>query len=203
MQNTKKVIGILGAIGSGKSTVARYFARLGCAVIDADRIAHEVLEEEEVKENVIRLFGKAVIDTSGRVNRAALGKLVFEDRTALDQLNSLIHPRVMAEVERRIAEYKDAKGVKAVVLDVPLLAEAGGADLCNVLIFVDADEAVRRERIKKSGKFDVNELKKRENFQISLDIKRKIADYSIRNNSENSDVAEQVAQLFSIITGNR
>lgn len=203
MAKKKKVIGLLGGIGAGKSTVAECFARLGCGVIDADEAAHGVLEESEVKEAVVLLFGPRILDALGRVDRAALGRIVFGDGEALERLNGLIHPRVMAEVERRIGEYQTAEGVKAVVLDVPLLAEAGGTELCDALIFVEAEEAIRRERVRKSGKFDVDELKKRENFQISLDTKREIADYIIRNNSGNSDVAEQVAQLFSIITGKR
>lgn len=175
------------------------FARLGCVVIEADGIAHRLLEEADVKESIVRLFGGGILDSSGRVDRAALGRKVFSDAAALEKLNALIHPRVMAEVERQIGIYQADGAVQAIVLDVPLLAEVGRTDLCDVLVFVEADEAIRRQRAKKNGKFDENELKKRENFQISLDTKREIADYIIYNNSDNSDVAEQVAQLFSSI----
>lgn len=199
MLKHKKIIGVLGGIGAGKSTVAECFARLGCVVIEADGIAHRLLEEADVKESIVRLFGGGILDSSGRVDRAALGRKVFSDAAALEKLNALIHPRVMAEVERQIGIYQADGAVQAIVLDVPLLAEVGRTDLCDVLVFVEADEAIRRQRAKKNGKFDENELKKRENFQISLDTKREIADYIIYNNSDNSDVAEQVAQLFSSI----
>lgn len=193
------MIGVLGGIGAGKSTVAGCFAKLGCAVIDADRVAHGVLEEAEIQASIVQIFGTGVLGSSGRVDRAALGRVVFADGAALDQLNRLIHPKVMAQVEQLIAACHRDTAVPAIVLDVPLLAEVGRLDLCDVLVFVEAEDAIRRQRVRKSGKFDENELKKRENFQISLDTKRKIADYTICNNSDNSDVAEQVAHLFSII----
>jgi dephospho-CoA kinase len=203
MSERKRVIGLLGGIAAGKSTVAGCFARLGCAVIEADRTAHGVMEEAEVKEAIVREFGAGVLDASGRVDRKAMSQVVFSDGSALARLNGLIHPRVMAEVERLIGVYQAEEGVEAIVLDVPLLAEVGRLDLCDVLVFVEAEEAIRVERLRKNGKFDADELKKRENFQISLDKKKRLAHYTICNNSENSDVAEQVAILFSTIKGNK
>jgi dephospho-CoA kinase len=203
MDSEKKVIGLLGGIASGKSTVAGCFSQLGCAVIEADLFARYLLQRPDIKEEVSRVFGGDVLGPNGQVDRKSLARVVFNDETALSRLNALIHPHVMAEVERLIAFYKTDASAKAIVLDVPLLAEVGRLELCDVLVFVAADEAVRRERLRKSGKFDENELKKREKFQISLDKKQKLAHYSICNNSDESDVAEQVAQLFSTITGNR
>lgn len=197
----KKVIGLLGGIGSGKSTAATCFARLGCAVIEADATAHRILEEEDVKDAIRAIFGAGVLDASGRVNRAVLGRIVFADVAALEKLNGLIHPPVMAEVERQIEAYQAAGTVRAIVLDVPLLAEVGRTDLCDVLVFVQADQNVRRQRVRNSGKFDENEMDKRENFQISLDTKRQMADYIVFNNSDESELAEQVAQLLSTVTG--
>jgi dephospho-CoA kinase len=203
MEQKKTVIGILGGIASGKSTVARLLGRHGCAVIEADPIAHQLLEKPEIKDQLVGLFGQHILDENGRVNRAALAHLVFSDASALNRLNALIHPPVMAEIERQIAAYQHDPTVSAIVLDVPLLAEAGGLDLCDVLVFVDADRPVRLERLKKSGKFDENELKKREKFQISLDKKKQLAHYSVSNNSGDSDLAGQVAQLFSTIIGSK
>lgn len=203
MNKKKKVIGILGAIASGKSTVAKHFAALGCAVIDADVLAHKVLQEPEVKEKIKSIFGSGVFDKNGDIIRKSLAGVVFSDEIMLNRLNALIHPRVMAQIERLIDLYRKDKAVKAIVLDVPLLAEVGRLELCDVLVFVEANEQNRLDRFKKSGKFDENELKKREKFQISLDKKQKLAHYTICNNSDDSDVAEQVAQLFSTITDNR
>lgn len=203
MAAKKPVIGLLGAIASGKSTVAKHFGRLGCAVIEADRLAHNMLEKKDLKDCISSYFGAAVLTPSGQIDRRSLGRVVFSDPAALKWLEALIHPPVMAEVERLIDAYQADKRVQAIVLDMPLLAEAGRLDLCDVIVFVEADLAVRRERLRKSGKFDENELKKRENFQISLDKKKNLAHYILCNNSDESDMAGQVAQLFSIITGSR
>lgn len=202
MPEPQKIIGIIGGIASGKSTVAGCFAQLGCAVIEADKLAHVALHEEDIKEQVIRLFGNGILDAKGQIDRKSLSRIVFKDKAALGKLNALIHPRVMAEVKRLMGVYRQNSQVKAVVLDVPLLAEAGGLAMCDAVIFVEADEKIRLDRLRKSGKFDENELKKRENFQISLDKKKRLAHYIVSNNSDASDVAGQVAQLFSSITSN-
>ena len=203
MTEKKMVIGILGGIASGKTTVARCFEPLGCAVIEADKLAHEILQEPDTKEQIISLFGDGVIDADGRVNRKSLAKVAFSDYHALKRLDELVQPKVMVQVGALIDHYQQDGAVKAIVLDAPLLAEVDRLDCCDVLVFVEASEQIRLERLKKSGKFDENELKKRENFQISLDKKRKIAHYVVRNNSDLSDVAEQVAQLFSTLTSNK
>ncbi len=203
MAKKKPVIGILGGIASGKSTVARHFGQLGCAVIEADAIAHEVLQKDEVKDNIVRDFGPDVLDGCGRLDRKSLARIVFENPAALDRLNRLIHPPVMDEVQRRIAAYQQDPTVAAVVLDVPLLAEVGRLDLCDAAVFVEADEVIRLKRLQKKGNFDEKDLKKREKFQISLDKKKKLANYSVCNNSDQSDLAEQVAGLFSTIISGR
>ena len=203
MTKKKMVIGILGGIASGKSTVAHCFERLGCAVVDADELAHGIQQETDTKEKIIHLFGGDVVDAEGRVDRKLLAGIAFRDSASLERLNALIHPKVIARMEGLIEMYQRDEAVKAIVLDVPLLIEVGRLDCCDVLVFVETDDKIRSQRLRKSGKFDENELKKRENFQISLDKKREIAHYTVRNNSDLADVAEQVAQLFSIITGNR
>lgn len=198
--NNKKVIGILGGVGSGKSTVTGQFASLGCAVIDADRIAHDVLGLPEVVEAVCERFGESVLDADGGVDRAVLGRLVFEDTEGLAFLNALIHPRVLSRCEALMAASQAKPEVRAIVLDLPLLVEVGWEKKCDFLIFVACDFEKRLKRASKNGKFDANQLKKREKCQISLDKKREIAHYTINNNSDISDVAEQIAQLFSSIT---
>ncbi len=196
----KPAIGILGGVGCGKSTVADCFARLGCAVIDADGLAHEVLRDREVAGAVIERFGLNVLGAGGAVDRAALGRRVFGCPEDLAFLNGVIHPRVLARCEALMEHYQGDSGVAAIVLDMPLLVEVGWEKRCDFLVFVDCEEAKRAERVAKNGKIDVNELKKREKCQISLDKKKQIAHYSVHNNSDISDVAEQIAQLFSSIT---
>lgn len=199
MTNKKMIIGILGGVGSGKSVVSRAFGELGCGIVDADRIAHEVLDLPEVVAAVVDRFGASVQGDSGTVNRSALGQLVFDDPAGLAFLNGLVHPRVLERCEGLIERYQGDPDIAAIVLDMPLLVEVGWEKKCDFLVFVECDLEKRLARASKNGKIDRNQLKKREKCQISLDKKRHIAHYRVHNNSEISDVTEQVAQLFSSI----
>ena len=197
----KPVIGILGGIGSGKSTVAAEFAKSGCKVIDADKIAHELLDSKSVKEKIVGLFGESVLDSSGRIEHKKLAGVVFASGDKLASLNGVIHPLVLARAEELIEQYNRQNQVKAIVLDMPLLVEVGWAKRCDRLIFVDCEQEIRAERAKKKD-FDKNQIKIRENFQISLDNKESLADNTVENNSDFSALVRQVADIFSDIMNN-
>jgi len=198
----KPVIGILGGICSGKSTVAAEFAKLGCKVIDADEIAKKLIEKRNIKKKIAASFGQTILNSQGRINRRKLAGVVFSDGNKLSLLNSIVHPLVLARTEQLIKRYSRQKRTKTIVLDMPLLAEAGWANRCNRLIFVDCKQKLRLKRAKKKGIFNSNQLKKRENFQISLDNKAKLSDNTVNNNSGFRALAKQVADIFSCIADN-
>ena len=203
----KPIIGIIGGMASGKSTVAAELAKLGCKVIDADKIAHELLDRTAVKKKIIGLFGRTILDSTGKIDRRKLAGVVFDDAGKLLSLNGIIHPLVLERAEELIKKYQVDVGavreppVKAIVLDMPLLVEVGWAKRCDRLIFVDCRQKIRLNRAKKMG-FDKNQLKIRENFQISLDNKAGFADNTIENNSDFSALVRQVADIFSDIMDN-
>jgi dephospho-CoA kinase len=197
----KPIIGILGGIGSGKSTVAAEFAKLGCKVIDADKIAHELLDEPDVKAKIVNLFGQAVLDSAGKIVREKLAEVVFTDADKLSSINEIIHPIVLQRAEKLIKKYNSQNQVKAIILDMPLLVETGWDKRCDKLIFVDCEEKLRLKRAKKLD-FDKNQVKIRENFQISLDNKADLADNTVENNSDFSALARQVTDIFSYIMYN-
>ncbi len=195
----KPIIGILGGICSGKSTVAGEFAKLGCKVIDADKIVHELLDRKDIKESVVSLFGEAILNSEKKIDSKKLAGIVFSDSEKLSSLNKIIHPFVLERAEELIEKYNGQSQVKAIVLDMPLLAEVGWDKRCDKLIFVDCKRGLRIKRAKKIGVFDENQLKIRENFQISLDNKVSITDNTIDNNSGFSALAKQIAVIFSCI----
>jgi len=199
----KPIIGIVGGIGSGKSTVAAAFGAAGGAVIDADAIAHTLLLREDVRARLIDTLGAGILGSNGLIDRAVLAKVAFGQPETLKLLTDVLHPLVLERTEALIEEYQAASDVEGIVLDMPLLLEVGWEKKCDFLIFVDCCEKKRRLRIKKNAKIDIEQLKIRENFQISLDKKRQKAHYRVTNNSDKSDVAEQVAQIFSTITGSK
>lgn len=172
---------------------------MGCAVVDADKIAHRLLDEAGVREEIVGLFGREILDPAGRIDRGKLAKIVFADPEKLSLLNKTIHPLVLKETEQLIRRHNGQSRVKAVVLDMPLLLEVGWEKRCDRLIFVECDLQIRAERAKKMGIFDENQLKVRENSQISLDKKVGVADNIIKNNSGFSALVRQVADIFSSV----
>lgn len=201
-KNRKKIIGILGGIGCGKSTVAALFGKLGCGVIDADKMTHEVLEKPKIKKELLKLFGNGIINNNGKTDRRKVAEIVFESPEKVTLLNRVIHPAVLSRIEQLIEEYNRQPCVKAIVLDVPLLAEIDWTRRCDKLIFVDCNRKIRLQRARKNGLFDENEIKIREKFQISLDKKKKIAEYIIDNNVDMAGVERQIAEIFSNIMEN-
>lgn len=161
-----RVIGIVGRIGAGKSTVARALAAHGAEVIDADAMAHAVLDEPATRAAVVDRFGTGVARADGSVDRRALAAVVFgpgaSSAAALEALESLVHPRVRVRIEAALAGPPDtaAGDRRVVVLDVPLLMQARWDDLCDRLILVDCDESVRRSRLEGRGWSDVHRARR-------------------------------------------
>jgi dephospho-CoA kinase len=149
------IIGLIGRIGAGKSTVARRFASHGAHVIDADRIAHAVLEEDDVIRQIADRFGADVLDADGRIRRRAVADRVFgptpDHARALEWLEAIVHPRVRSRITAQLEAIRTREtehgGKPVVVLDVPLLVQAGWAEMCDRLVVVTCAEEVRRQRL--------------------------------------------------------
>jgi len=198
----KPVIGLLGGVGSGKSTVARAFGRLGCGVVDADALAHEALEQPQVKRQVVELLGPGVLDEDGRIDRGRVAEVVFADASKLAGLTGIIHPVVLAKTRSLMEAYRRDPGVRAIVLDMPLLVEVGWHRKCDRLVFVRCDREKRLPRAQNKVFGRKNDAGIRENLQISLDKKIRLADNIVENNSDESALASQVADIFSNIVAN-
>lgn len=194
----KPVIGLLGAPGAGKSLVAGQLAALGCAVVDADALAREALGEPAVKEQLARWWGPDVLDERGEVDRSALARIVFADRAALEQLESLTHPRVRQKRAFLHEQYQARPAVKAIVEDTPLLIESGLDADCDAVIFVEASLPTRVARVARRG-WSAEELDRREKNQTPLDIKRKRADYVVNNDADEASTQDQVRRVLSRI----
>jgi len=197
----KPVIGILGGICSGKSTVAGEFGKLGCKVIDVDKIAHELISRPDIRERIVAVFGQSILNSSGKINRRKLAEVVFSDNARLLLLNKIVHPAVFQSVKQLIEQWRREEQVKAIVLDMPLLAESGWESRCDRLVFVRCSLRLREKRAEEKG-FSKGEVKIRENFQNFLDSKERIADNIVDNNSSFSVLIKQVADVFSCIMDN-
>ena len=199
MKRRIPVIGILGGIGAGKSTVAAEFAALGCLVIDGDAIGHELRESPGVKKAMRAEWGDGIFDASGSVDRKAMAAKVFTDPAALVRLNQILAPRIRRSIRRRIEKGLATPNVPAIVLDAAVLLEARWDNLCTEFIFVQADDRQRRARVATRG-WSAQQWRDRENSQICLDIKAARCQYTVDNSSSIPLVREQVRRIFRKIT---
>jgi dephospho-CoA kinase len=195
----KPVIGLVGAVGSGKSTVADEFGKLGCGVVKADVLNHQILQEKDVVAQVVVWWGDKVLDGSGGISRDKLGEVVFDDPGELAKLTKLVHPRILELQRLMVQEYMANPAVKAVVLDVPLLVEVGWDRQCDCLVYVWAEDRIRRARLAEKRGWGLEKIKKIENLQIVLDKKAKMSEYVVSNSSDIPDLALQVVKIFSLV----
>lgn len=198
------VVGLVGGVGCGKSTVARLLGELGAAVIDADRLAHDVLAERACLLALRDRFGPGVFSPGGDLDRQALAERVFGAGAEDDRefLEGLVHPRVRERILASLAgERRRQRPAPLVVLDVPLLLESPLASECDRIVFVEAPRESRTGRAAARG-WAEGELGRREEAQMPLDVKRGRADLVLDNDGELQDLQERVTRLFAILTGN-
>lgn len=195
----RTVLGIVGGIGSGKSTVARFLARLGARVLDADRTAKECLQDPAVLTEIRQVFGKEVFLPEGGVDRRRLADRAFSDPEALARLNTILHPRVRARI--REALQNPGKEGDVVVLDVPLLVGSELARLCDKVVAVRAPARLRLERVARDRGWDAQELARRESFQPSQAEKEAAADFIIENDGSLESLERKVRELYRALRG--
>jgi len=192
---SKPVIGIVGGLAYGKSTVAAEFGRCGCAVIDCDKLGHDLLQEDEVRDEILSLWGR-IADCNGQINRSSLAEIVFSDDVALTKLNSIMHPRIRQKVEDIIRLGQDDPNVAGIIVDAPALIEAGWEELCSHLVFIDAPESERQQRSRTNRNWTSNNWSRRENAQISIDKKRQMCSIQVCNSASLLDLRKQTRRLF-------
>lgn len=141
-------IGLTGPTGSGKSTVTALMRQWGgVEILDADAIAHEVMESDACKAALAAAFSPAVLTPAGTLDRRALAAVVFSSPASLRRLGEISYPPILAECKKRMEEASRVRGVRACVLDAPTLFESGGDALCDVLVSVVTPRAIRLQRI--------------------------------------------------------
>lgn len=192
-------IGIAGGIGSGKSTVARLFGELGCVVIDSDALSRAAINEPAVMEQLVDWWGPSVVTGTGVVDRQAVGRIVFADSSERARLEGLIHPMIES-ARMALIEVATTAGVRAVLIDAPLLFEAGLAGEMDAIVFVDTPFEARLERVRGSRGWSEQELRDREKAQLPLEEKRRRSDYHIVNTGGVDDLRRQVTRILTQIT---
>jgi dephospho-CoA kinase len=197
------IIGLVGGVASGKTYIGTLLESHGALRIDADRLGHEVLQQPEVRDALRARWGAEIFNASGEVDRPALATQVFGDSAEATSerraLEAIVHPRIRSLAEQRISEARGkAEPLTAIVLDAPLLLEAGWEPLCDLILFIDTPEETRYERAKTRG-WTRTQLQQREGSQLPVSEKRSRSTHII-DNSVHADVVGQIDRLWDEIS---
>jgi len=194
-----KLVGLTGGIASGKTTVAKIMKRLGAAIVDADALSREVVEPgRDAWKAIVDTFGAEVLRPDQTLDRQKLRAVIFNNSTARKKLESIIHPRVRALAEERINQ-QAAAGYELVVYEVPLLFEGNLHAWLRPVVLVACDADVQRQRLQQRDRLTPEEAQKHIDAQMSLEEKRRLADYVIENDGDLESLERQVEAVLKRI----
>lgn len=191
------ILGLTGGIATGKTTVSHIFKDANIPVIDADTIARQVVEPNSTTlKLIIQAFGENYLTSDGNLARKELGKLVFNDVVALEQLNAIIHPAIRKEILTRI-EFEINAGTNLIVLDMPLLFEQNYQTMCDSVMVVFVPEVLQLQRLIKRDSLTKEEALSRIGAQWPIQKKRDLADFVIDNSTTVAVTRGQVLNWLS------
>ena len=193
------IVGLTGSVGTGKSTVAKFFEELGAYVIDWDELAREVVRpNSKAWKEIIECFGKDVLNEDLTVNRQKLANIVFTEKGKVTKLNQIVHPEVFKEDERIINEIKNHDPNALVVKDIPLLFELTHPIFTDKTVVVSASEETQLKRLEEKG-MSWDDAQNRISSQLPLEEKIKSADFVINNNGPLEETKRQVEEIYSLL----
>ncbi len=187
-----KVIGLTGGIGSGKSTVAGILAGMGAVTMDLDKVGHEVLKQEEVRERLVSEFGRDILANDGEIDRARLGRLVFNDPEKLSRLNAITHPAIDKTTSDRLEDYRQ-QGARVVVLEAAAILEAGRGEVFDEIWVTVVPEEVALDRLAGRAGFSPEAAVARLRSQLSNEERIRQADFVIDTDCTLDKLKERVA----------
>ncbi len=194
------IAGLTGGIASGKSTVAAMLAEAGARIVDADRIAHQVvMKGQPAWQDIVDHFGKGILARDGQIDREALGSIVFNDTEAKKALNGIVHPRVFETMAQEIQSLAEAHPGDLVIMDVPLLIESGLHASLPIVILVYVPETMQQERLMRRDGLNAADAAARIRSQMPIDAKRAHAHYIVDNTGDLGATRRQVLDIYRTI----
>ncbi|HTW67155.1 MAG TPA: dephospho-CoA kinase [Bryobacteraceae bacterium] len=193
-------VGLTGGLACGKSFVGHALAELGCYLIEADKLGHEVmLRGAEAYNDIVGEFGTGILDAGGEINRRKLGALVWDHPERLEKLSSFVHPAVQAREERRMAEIARNDPHAIAVVEAAILVETGSYKRFDKLIVVTCTAEQQMERALARGSYSKEEVVARLNRQLPLEEKLRVADYVIDTSGSKENSLEQVRTVYDTL----
>lgn len=193
-------VGLTGGLASGKTFVGRALADLGCYLIEADKLGHQVmLPGAEAYDAIVREFGPSILDAEGRISRRKLSGMVWDNPERLEKLNSLVHPPVREREESRMAEIARADPGAIVVVEAAILVETGRYKDFDRLIVVTCSSEQQMERALQRGSYNKEEILARLSHQLPLQQKLRVADYVIDTSGAKEATLEQVRRVYAAL----
>ncbi|MBN2712292.1 MAG: dephospho-CoA kinase [Planctomycetes bacterium] len=193
------VIGITGLPCSGKSELSRIFASFGAAVIDVDKLGHEALRLDNVKARLNTVFGNAIFDELGEVDRKQLGHLVFSDPASLTKLESIVHPVMVEMVRERIS----TSSTQTVIVDAAILFQMGLDKLCDEVIVVIAPEEMRIALAAKKGWSEENLKMRESHFSENIKMMENGGTITVNNNGTVDQLKETATSIWKEVNNDR
>jgi dephospho-CoA kinase len=194
------LVGLTGGIATGKSTVSAMFRALGCVVIDADLLAREVVEPgEPALTDIVRDFGAGVLQADGKLDRQALGAIVFGDADRRRRLEAITHPRIRERFARRLQTLADERFDGIVIFDAAVIVESGNWKTMDRLVVVVADDATQIARLQARDGIGREEALRRIGSQMPVSEKAKLAHYVIDNSGDRGATEAQVRQVHAAL----
>lgn len=192
-------VGLTGNVASGKTTVADRWRELGVTVVDADRLGHEVLEEDaEAREALVAEFGSGILGPGGGIDRGALGDAAFASPARVARLNAIVHPPLLERLDQEL-ERARGEGVELTVIDAALVFEFGLGEVVDVLVLVAAPASAREERLRRSRGMDAERFRRVMETQIPDDEKVEACDYVIVNDGSIDQLRERADAVLAAI----
>ena len=194
------LVGLTGGIATGKSTVSEILRQLGCEIIDADRLARDVVEPEQPAwKQIVAEFGRGVVTAEGALDRKRLGAIVFADPERRKRLEAITHPAIRARFQARLDELAAQGFAGIVVFDAPVMIESGNYKNMDRLVVVVTDDATQAGRLQERDGTDEAEGRRKIASQMPLAEKAKLADYVIDNSGAPEATAAEVRRVFAAL----
>ena len=191
------VVGLTGGVASGKTTVSQILRQEGAILIDADQIARELVQPRTPTwSELIRVFGKEILEADESINRKKLAAMVFSNHQKRRLLEEILHPQIRNEIDRRVEEIRKKDPEAVVVVDAALLVETGAYRRMDKLIVVTATEAQQIERLRKRTGAAQEEAKGIISSQMALEAKVNVADFIIRNEGTLEETSKKAKEIF-------